>query len=77
MIPHVSDEIKAFITKDSNLYDVILVEIGGTTGDIEGMIHIEAIRQMVNELGKNNVLNIHLTYIPYLIASEEFKTKPA
>ena len=77
MIPHVSDEIKLFITKDSHLYDVILVEIGGTTGDIEGMIHIEAIRQMVNELGRKNVLNIHLTYIPYLIASEEFKTKPA
>ena len=54
-----------------------MVEIGGTTGDIEGMIHLEAIRQLVNELGRKSVLNLHLTYIPFLIASEEFKTKPA
>jgi CTP synthase len=77
MIPHVSNEIKEFIQRDNKEYDLILVEIGGTVGDIEGMIHVEAIRQMVGKYGRKNVLNIHLTYIPFLKVSEEFKTKPA
>jgi CTP synthase len=77
MIPHVSNEMKAFIQKDNNLYDIILVEVGGTVGDMEGMIHTEAIRQMIGEYGRENILNIHLTYIPFLKVSDEFKTKPA
>jgi len=77
MIPHVSNEIKAFIQRDSSKYDVILIEIGGTVGDIEGMIHTEAIRQMIGEFGRKNIVNIHLTYIPFLKVSDEFKTKPA
>jgi CTP synthase len=77
MIPHVSNEMKGFIQRDSDKYDVILVEIGGTVGDIEGMIHIEAIRQMIGEFGRENIINIHLTYIPFLKVSDEFKTKPA
>ena len=77
MIPHVANEMISFIENDSDKYDVILVEIGGTVGDIEGMIHIEAIRQMIGKHGRKNVLNIHLTYIPYLKVSDEFKTKPA
>ena len=77
MIPHVVNEIIDFIEKDASKYDVILVEIGGTVGDIEGLIHIEAIRQMVGKHGRKNVINIFLTYIPFLKASEEFKTKPA
>jgi len=77
MIPHVSNEMIEFIEKDSENYDIILVEIGGTAGDIEAMIHMESIRQMIGRHGNKNVVNIHLTYIPYLKVSDEFKTKPA
>jgi len=77
MIPHISDEIKsrirALATSD---VDVIISEIGGTVGDIEGLIFLEAIRQMGLDEGRNNVLYIHLTLVPYIRAAGEIKTKP-
>ncbi len=77
VIPHVTDEVKAAImgaiTPD---LDVLLVEIGGTVGDIEGQPFLEAIRQMKNDLGKNRCLYIHLTLVPYLKTSGEPKSKP-
>ncbi len=78
VIPHVTDEIKSRITdlaKKGN-YDILIVEIGGTVGDIESLPYIEAIRQLRNELGFENTANIHLTLIPYLKTSDELKTKP-
>ncbi len=77
VIPHVTDEVKAAIksavTPD---LDVLLVEIGGTVGDIEGLPFLEAIRQLKNDLGKNRCLYIHLTLVPYLKTSGEPKSKP-
>ncbi len=77
VIPHVTDEVKAAIksavTPD---LDVLLVEIGGTVGDIEGQPFLEAIRQLKNDLGKNRCLYIHLTLVPYLKTSGEPKSKP-
>lgn len=77
MIPHVTDEIRRFVMQDADKYDLIMIEIGGTIGDIESMIYYETIRQMVGMLGRKNVVNIHLTYVPFLRVSEEYKTKPA
>ena len=78
VIPHITDEIKGRIrevgTKDR--YDVVIVEIGGTVGDIEGLPFLEAIRQMKQELGILNAINIHLTLIPYIPSADEIKTKP-
>ncbi|MFA5857462.1 MAG: CTP synthase [Elusimicrobiota bacterium] len=76
VIPHVTDEIKARIKKSGENNDVVIVEIGGTTGDIEGLPFLEAIRQMKMDLGQDNVCYVHVTLIPYLRASEELKTKP-
>ncbi len=76
VIPHVTDKIKHFITKDLSDEDFLICEIGGTIGDIEATPFIEAIRQFTNDVGKNNVLVILLTYLPYLGTSEELKTKP-
>jgi CTP synthase len=76
VIPHVTDEIKSKIRKLGNNKDIVIVEIGGTTGDIEGLPFLEAIRQMKQDLGQDNVCYIHVTLIPYLRASEELKTKP-
>ena len=76
IIPHVTNEIKEFILKNTKKDDFVLCEIGGTVGDIEGLPFLEAIRQLRNELGKENTLFIHLTLVPYLESSREFKTKP-
>lgn len=78
VIPHITDEIKSRIknvVKKSNL-DLLLIEIGGTIGDIEGLPFVEAIRQFKHDVGSENVLYIHLTYIPYVKAAGELKTKP-
>ncbi|MFO7810598.1 MAG: CTP synthase [Candidatus Delongbacteria bacterium] len=78
VIPHITNEIKSRISqvaKDNKL-DVLLVEIGGTIGDIEGLPFVEAIRQFKFDMGIKNTLYIHLTYIPYISASGELKTKP-
>ncbi len=76
VIPHVTDEIKHSVLDSSNGADIVLVEIGGTVGDIESLPYMEAIRQMGFELGHENVLYMHLTLIPYLPAAGELKTKP-
>ncbi len=77
VIPHVTDEIKAAIRKlVTDEVDVVITEIGGTVGDIEGLPFLEAIRQFALDIGKANVLYIHLTLVPYLKAAGEIKTKP-
>jgi len=78
VIPHVTDEIKDRIRKlsDETKYDVVITEIGGTTGDIEGLPFIEAIRQFILEVGPENVVNMHVTLVPYIKAAHELKTKP-
>lgn len=76
VIPHITDEIKASVKKGSEGADVALVEIGGTVGDIESLPFIEAIRQIGVELGRSNVIYIHLTLVPYIKAAGELKTKP-
>ncbi|MCK8824608.1 CTP synthase [Fuchsiella alkaliacetigena] len=78
VIPHITDEIKERITrvgKEGNI-DVVITEIGGTVGDIEGLPFLEAIRQFKGDLGAENVMYIHCTLIPYLKAAGELKTKP-
>ena len=78
VIPHVTDQIKARIRElsDESKYDVVITEVGGTTGDIEGLPFLEAIRQFILEVGAQNVVNIHVTLIPYIKAARELKTKP-
>nr|WP_321257331.1 CTP synthase [uncultured Pseudodesulfovibrio sp.] len=76
VIPHITDAIKEAVINLPNGEDVALIEIGGTVGDIEGQPFLEAIRQLKNDLGKENVLYIHLTLVPYLKAAGELKTKP-
>ncbi len=79
VIPHITDEIKYRIRTaghDNVIYDVIIVEVGGTIGDIESLPFLEAIRQLCLEAGHENALNIHLTLVPYIKAAGEFKTKP-
>jgi len=78
VIPHITDEIKKGITAlgKSNQYDIVIIEIGGTVGDIESLPYIEAVRQLKLTLGQNNAINIHLTLVPYLAAAGELKTKP-
>ncbi len=77
VIPHVTDEIKAAVRKlAAEDVDVVITEIGGTVGDIEGLPFLEAIRQFALDVGKQNCLYIHLTLIPYLKAAREAKTKP-
>lgn len=79
VIPHVTDEIKRRIKeagRKDTLYDVIIVEVGGTVGDIESLPFLEAIRQLCLEVGHKNSLNIHLTLVPYIKAAGELKTKP-
>ncbi len=78
VIPHVTNEIKRHIGQMARLSeaDVVLVEIGGTVGDIEGLPFLEAIRQMRKDVGSDNALYIHLTWLPFLAASKELKTKP-
>jgi CTP synthase len=76
VIPHVTDLIKEFILRDTEGEDFVLCEIGGTVGDIEGQPFLEAIRQLGWELGKERVLYVHLTLVPYIAAAKELKTKP-
>ncbi|HEV8674165.1 MAG TPA: CTP synthase [Methylomirabilota bacterium] len=75
VIPHITDEIKASIRKVSHDVDVVIVEIGGTVGDIEGLPFLEAVRQFKKDVGKENVLYIHLTLVPFIQAASELKTK--
>ncbi|MEQ8369245.1 MAG: CTP synthase [Alphaproteobacteria bacterium] len=76
VIPHVTDEIKAFIQADLDDTDFALIEIGGTVGDIESLPFLEAIRQLRNELGIEQTLFIHLTLVPFIPSAGELKTKP-
>ncbi|WP_042707257.1 CTP synthase [Methanobrevibacter wolinii] len=78
IIPHITDEIKRMIRSAASKkdYDVVLVELGGTVGDIESQPFLEALRQLRNEEGHENVMFVHVTYVPYLNAAKEFKTKP-
>src|SRR6266702_3330891 len=78
VIPHVTDEIKLRIhlLAERSKADVILTEIGGTTGDIEGLPFLEAIREFALEVGRNDAIFVHLTYVPFIKAAGELKTKP-
>lgn len=76
VIPHITDEIKHRIKIFDGEYDFVLIEIGGTVGDIESLPFLESQRQMNLELGYKRVLNIHLTYVPYISSAGEVKTKP-
>ena len=76
VIPHVTDEIKEHMRAASEGSDLAIVEVGGTVGDIEGLPFLEAIRQMKQEEGPENVLFVHLTLVPYIAAAAELKTKP-
>jgi CTP synthase len=76
VIPHITDEIKAFIREKDGSADFVLCEIGGTVGDIESLPFLEAIRQFGNEIGIKRALFIHVTLIPYIPAAGELKTKP-
>ena len=76
VVPHITDQIKANIFKASEGADISIVEIGGTVGDIESLPFLETIRQIRYELGREGVLTIHLTLVPYIAAARELKTKP-
>ncbi len=78
VVPHVTNEIKNRFKKlaETSKADVILIEVGGTVGDIEGLPFLEAIRQMRKDAGRDNVLYIHVTLLPYLLSTKELKTKP-
>jgi CTP synthase len=78
VVPHVTNEIKQRFQKlaEKSQAEVVIIEVGGTVGDIEGQPFLEAIRQMRNEVGRDNVLYIHVTLLPYLASTKELKTKP-
>jgi len=76
VIPHITDEIKRRIREAAEGYDLTICEVGGTVGDIEGLPFLEAVRQFGREWGRENVLYIHLTLVPYVAAGGELKTKP-
>jgi CTP synthase len=76
VIPHITDEIKSAIKRMAPGNDVVIVEIGGTVGDIESLPFLEAIRQFRHEIGRQNALFIHLTLVPFIAAAGEVKTKP-
>ena len=76
VIPHITNEIKDFIRQNAEGFDVALVEIGGTVGDIESLPFMEAVRQFRNEVGRQNAIFIHLTWVPYIKTAGEVKTKP-
>jgi CTP synthase len=78
VVPHVTGEIKDRFKRlaQSSQADVVIIEVGGTVGDIEGQPFLEAIRQMRNDVGRENVLYIHVTFLPYLTSTQELKTKP-
>ncbi|MBS0255049.1 MAG: CTP synthase [Proteobacteria bacterium] len=76
VIPHVTDEIKSFAKSELEDLDFVLCEVGGTVGDIEGLPFIEAIRQLRNELGRDQTVFVHVTLVPFIAAAGELKTKP-
>jgi len=76
VIPHVTDAIKAFARAETDDLDFVLCEIGGTVGDIESLPFIESIRQLRNELGRDQTVSVHVTLVPYIAAAGELKTKP-
>ena len=76
VIPHITNEIKDFIRETAKGFDVSIVEIGGTVGDIESLPFLEAIRQFRNEVGRQNAIFIHLTWVPFIKTAGEVKTKP-
>ncbi|MBV8576787.1 MAG: CTP synthase [Acetobacteraceae bacterium] len=76
VIPHITDAIKEAIVRDTEDHDFVLVEIGGTVGDIESLPFLEGIRQLSNELGPERAMFIHLTLVPYISSAGELKTKP-
>lgn len=76
VIPHVTDAIKTFAVSDTEDLDFVLCEIGGTVGDIEGLPFVEALRQLRNELGREQTCSVHVTLVPYIAAAGELKTKP-
>ena len=76
VIPHVTNEIKTGIRKVSSDVDVVIVEVGGTVGDIESLPFLEAIRQMRHEQGRENTMYLHVTLVPWIAAAQELKTKP-
>jgi CTP synthase len=79
VIPHLTGQVREFITEGAKKFkaDIAVVEVGGTVGDLEGAYFLEAARQMERELGRENVMFIHLVYLPYLEASKELKSRPA
>ncbi len=76
VIPHITDEIKSRILRCSEGLDLLIVEVGGTVGDIESLPFLEAVRQLRVELGAQNTVSIHVTLVPFISAAGEFKTKP-
>jgi CTP synthase len=76
VIPHITNEIKSRVTALATNKDIVIVEVGGTVGDIESLPFLEAIRQLRLDVGRDNVLYIHVTLVPYIRSSEEMKTKP-
>ncbi len=76
VIPHITDEIKAVIREAAGVADILIVEIGGTVGDIESLPFLEAIRQMKYDVGEENVVYAHLTLVPFIAAAGELKSKP-
>ena len=78
VIPHITDEIKRRMTSlaNSNKYDIVITEIGGTVGDIESLPFMESMRQLMVELGRKHAINIHVTLVPYIASAGELKTKP-
>lgn len=76
IVPHVTNEIKDFMRSIGEGQDIVIIEIGGTVGDMEQAVYIEAIRQFRRELGANNSVSVHVTLIPYIASSGEIKTKP-
>ncbi len=76
VIPHITDEIKRFILNTAEGNDIVIVEVGGTVGDIESLPFLEAMRQMKYDVGSENVIYIHLTLVPYISTAHEVKTKP-
>jgi len=75
VIPHITDEIKRSIRRVAEGVDVVIVEVGGTVGDIESLPFLEAVRQLKKDVGRDNVIYIHLTLVPFMQASQELKTK--
>jgi CTP synthase len=76
VIPHITDEIKKRFSAEKDKYDITIIEIGGTVGDIEGLPFMEAVRQFMLESDRHDTFSIHVSYVPYIIAAKELKTKP-